>query len=113
MGMMPARLMSPSVGFNPTRPQCDAGETMEPSVSVPMANAQRLAATAAAEPELDPEGLRFNRYGLRVCPPRPLHPLIERLPRKFAHSLSFVLPRSTTSASRSVGVTVASCRGCE
>ena len=39
-------------------PQYDAGETIEPSVSVPIATAQRLADTAAAEPELEPDGLR-------------------------------------------------------
>ncbi len=38
----------------------DDGLRMDPSVSVPMATAQRLAATAAAEPELDPEGLRLR-----------------------------------------------------
>ena len=39
--------------------------------------AQMLAATAAPDPELEPEGLRSRQYGLRVCPPRPLHPLVE------------------------------------
>ena len=41
-------------------PQTDDGQTIEPSVSVPTAAAQRLAATAAAEPELEPHGLRSS-----------------------------------------------------
>jgi len=42
MGMMPARLTSPTVGLMPTTPQIEPGEVMEPSVSVPTATAQRL-----------------------------------------------------------------------
>ena len=41
-------------------PQHDDGETIEPSVSVPMPTATRLADTAAAVPELDPDGLRSS-----------------------------------------------------
>ena len=58
MGMMPLRLTRPTVGFKPTNPFALAGLTTEPSVSVPTATAQRLAATAAPEPELEPLGLR-------------------------------------------------------
>jgi len=58
MGTTPERLTSPTVGFTPTSPEADAGETMDPSVSVPTATAPRFAAMAAPEPELDPEGLR-------------------------------------------------------
>jgi hypothetical protein len=60
IGMMPARLSSPSVGLIPTRPFALEGQTIEPSVSVPMAAAQRLAAAAVPEPELDPQGLRSS-----------------------------------------------------
>ncbi len=60
MGMMPARLTSPSVGLIPTIEQQVAGETMDPSVSVPTAAAHRFAATATAEPELDPDGVRSS-----------------------------------------------------
>src|SRR6266498_5378079 len=73
---------------------------MDPSVSVPIATAQRLADTAAADPQRAPDGLRSRAHGLRVSPPRPLQPLIERDPRKFAHSLRFVLPRITAPAAR-------------
>ena len=56
--MIPARLTSPTVGLMPTMPLADDGQTMEPSVSVPMAAAARLADTAVPEPELDPHGFR-------------------------------------------------------
>ena len=58
MGMIPARLTRPRVGLIPTSPLALEGHTMEPSVSVPMAAAQRFAETADPEPELDPQGLR-------------------------------------------------------
>src|SRR5438046_10767811 len=93
MGTMPARLISPTVGLIPTMPLVDEGDTIDPSVSVPAATAQRFAATATAEPELEPEGLRSSAYGFRVSPPRPLQPLVECVDRKLAHSLRFVLPR--------------------
>jgi hypothetical protein len=44
----------------PTSPQADDGHTIEPSVSVPIATVQKLAAVAAPEPELDPHGLRSS-----------------------------------------------------
>ena len=103
--MMPARLTSPTVGLMPTTPQMEPGEVIEPSVSVPTATAQRLAATATAEPLLEPDGVRSRTYGLRHCPPRPLQPLIERRPRKLAHSDRFVLPRMTAPAARSRSAT--------
>ena len=81
---------------------------IEPSVSVPMARAQRFADTAAAEPELEPDGLRSSAYGLFVCPPRPLQPLDECSPRKFAHSLKLVLPRMIAPAARSFSATIES-----
>ena len=50
-------------------PQRWQGEVIEPSVSVPIAKAQRPAAVADAEPALEPlePSLRFQ--GLRVQPP--------------------------------------------
>ena len=57
---MPSRLTRPTVGLRPTRPQIDAGETIEPSVSVPTPSGARLAAIAAAEPELEPLVLRSS-----------------------------------------------------
>src|SRR5690349_2308894 len=98
---MPLRLTRPSVGLMPTSALFVDGETIDPSVSVPIAAAHRFAAAAAPDPELEPEGLRSSAYGFRVCPPRPLQPLDEWVDRKLAHSLRFVLPRMTAPASRS------------
>ena len=60
MGTMPLRLTSPTVGLSPTRPVADAGQTIEPSVSVPTPTAARLAAMAAPVPEEEPQGLRSS-----------------------------------------------------
>src|SRR5256885_3337375 len=89
MGTIPARFTRSSVGLIPTMPHIDEGQTTEPSVSVPMATAQRFAAIAAPDPELEPHGLRSSTYGFFVCPPRPLHPLVEWVDLKLAHSLRF------------------------
>jgi hypothetical protein len=70
----------------PTRPQIDAGETIEPSVSVPTASVARPAAMAAPEPELEPLQLRSSEYGFKVRPPRALQPLTECVERILAHS---------------------------
>jgi hypothetical protein len=66
IGIIPDRLTSPTVGFTPTMPQTDEGETIDPFVSVPTAATHRLADTAAADPELEPDGLRSSAWGLRV-----------------------------------------------
>src|SRR5512140_3871534 len=100
IGMITLRLTSPTVGLIPTSEHVADGLTIEPVVSEPIAAAQKLDATAAAEPELDPDGVRSSAYGLRHCPPRPLQPLEEWGLRKFAHSLRFVLPRITAPAAR-------------
>src|SRR6202167_5226351 len=99
--MIPARLTNPTVGLMPTNPFDDDGQTIEPSVSVPMPAAARFAEIPAPVPELDPQALRSSAYGFFVKPPRPLHPLTEWLERMFAHSLRFVLPRITAPAARS------------
>src|SRR5213592_3553296 len=108
---MPARLTRPSVGFIPTIPFAEDGQTTDPSVSVPIAAAQRLAPTAAPEPELEPHGLRSSAYGFFVCPPRALHPLLEWLERMFAHSLRLLLPKITAPASRNFCATNESLAG--
>src|SRR5207253_3122037 len=71
IGTMPLRLTSPSVGLMPTSELLFDGETIDPSVSVPTAAAQRSAAAAAPDPELEPDGLRSSAYGFFVSPPRP------------------------------------------
>src|SRR5437588_10092278 len=62
MGTTPARLVSPTVGLMPTTPHAEAGATIEPLVSEPSAAAQKLDATAAAEPALAPLGVRDWTY---------------------------------------------------
>src|SRR5215813_14344489 len=86
IGTIPARLTRPIVGLIPTNEFADDGQTTEPSVSVPIAAAHRFAATAAPDPELEPQGLRSSEYGFFVCPPRPLQPLDDLVERKLAHS---------------------------
>ena len=73
---------------------------MLPSVSVPTPMAPRLAAIAVPVPELEPHGLRSSTYGFFVWPPRELHPDVDRVERKLAHSLRLVFPRMTAPASR-------------
>src|SRR5213080_3973186 len=77
IGTIPVPLIRPSVGLIPTSPHADDGQTTEPSVSVPTPTAARFAEIAAPVPELEPHGLRSSTYGFLVCPPRPLHPLVE------------------------------------
>ena len=108
---MPPRLMSPIVGFKSTMPYTDDGLRIDPSVSVPTAAVHRLAATAAPEPELEPEALRSSACGLWVRPPRALQPLAPWLLRMFAHSLRLVLPRITAPAARNRCTTEASAGG--
>src|ERR1700722_14701980 len=98
---MPARLTRPRVGLPPTTPQALDGETIEPSVSVPTARGAKPADRPAAEPELDPDGLRSSAYGFAVWPPSVDQPLVERVDRKFAHSDRFALARMTAPAARS------------
>src|SRR5580692_11241974 len=102
MGTMPRRLTRPLVGLMPTMPQALAGQTIEPSVSVPTAIGASPAATPAAEPELEPDGLRSSAYGLAVWPPSVDQPLVEWVDRKLAHSERFALPMITAPASRSL-----------
>src|SRR6266705_1965758 len=98
--MMPPPPIKPSVGLTPTSEHAEAGQTMEPSVSVPTPTAAKFAAMAAPVPELEPHGLRSSAYGFWHCPPRPLQPLDDWLPRKLAHSLRLVFPRITAPAAQ-------------
>src|SRR5579871_3816485 len=100
MGTMRFRLTSPTVGLSPTTPLIDAGQVIEPSVSVPIAACTSPAATAAALPDEEPQGFRSSAKGLRVWPPTALQPEMEELERIFAHSERLVLPRITASAER-------------
>ena len=92
---MPVLLTRPSVGLMPTMPQACDGLTIEPSVSVPTASGASPAATATAEPELDPDGLRPAPCGFTAWPPSVDQPLEDCVERKFAHSDRLALPRMT------------------
>src|SRR5580692_5650783 len=100
-GTMPVRLTRPAVGLMPTTPQALDGETIEPSVSVPTASGAKPADRPAAEPELEPDGLRSSAYGLAVWPPSVDQPLVERVDRKLAHSDMLALARMIAPAARS------------
>jgi hypothetical protein len=56
-GTMPRVLSKPRVGFSPTMLLKAAGTRPEPAVSVPSAKLTSPAATATAEPELEPPGM--------------------------------------------------------
>src|SRR4029077_3228179 len=58
----------PRVGFKPTNPQFAAGTRIDPPPSLAWANGTAPAATKAADPPLDPPGLRVGSHGLRVAP---------------------------------------------
>src|SRR5229473_6703829 len=109
MGTTPARLTRPTVGLMAATPLALPGQTILPSVSLPNDTAAKLDDTAAAEPELEPQGLRLMPYGLLVWPPRPDQPLIDSKERKFAHSERLVLPRMTAPPARKLAATVESC----
>src|SRR3954447_7942394 len=104
--MTPYRLTRPYVGFIPTTPHNPAGCRIDPPVSVPIASGTIPAATAAAEPPLEPPGDRSRSQGLRVTwnaefsvePP-------------MANSSKFVRPMSTLSAARNFAITVESYGG--
>ena len=67
IGTMPLRLITPTVGLRPTTAFWLAGDKIEPEVSLPIAAAQKLAATATALPELEPPVSRvFRPKGLNV-----------------------------------------------
>ena len=65
---MPVDDSSPRLGFSPTMPFIPAGMRPDPAVSVPSAKSTIPAATATADPELDPPGMRSARSTLRGTP---------------------------------------------
>ena len=87
----------------PVTPQNAAGWRIEPPVSVPVAAGARRAATAAAEPPLEPPGTRAGSQGLRAGP----YQLVS-LEEPMANSSMLVLPSITMPAARSRSTTAAS-----
>src|SRR5437899_7099286 len=66
-GTTPSVLTRPYVGLQPATPQYEAGRVMEPPVCDPRAPRHMPQATAAAEPLLEPPGVRSMFHGLRVA----------------------------------------------
>src|ERR671917_585109 len=66
--IIPKRDTAPYVGLRPTMPLRAAGWRIEPPVSVPIAHGASPAATAAAEPPLEPPGTRVSSHGLSTGP---------------------------------------------
>jgi len=65
----PDRLTLPYVGRSPVTPQRVDGDTMEPSVSLPIAKPTNPAAVVAAEPAEEPLEPCSRFQGFRVRPP--------------------------------------------
>src|ERR1700741_4114028 len=89
--------MPPTLGLKPTQPQKLAGRRIEPTTCVPSAAGTMPQVTAAAEPLLEPPGVRSRSQGLRV-------------PRGSvaANSVVTTLPRITAPASRNAATLAAS-----
>ena len=71
-GMTPPSGMRPCVGLTVHTPLSAAGMRSDPHVSLPIAAGTRPAASAAADPPLDPPGARSSAHGLptwSVVPP--------------------------------------------
>src|SRR5688572_14628428 len=97
----PFRLTNPCDGESPTMLLNLAGMRIDGPPSSPIAHVTKLAATDAAEPPLEPPGLRSVSYGLHSVPPKEL-----RSPP--AYSPIFDLARMIAPASRRRFTTVAS-----
>src|ERR1019366_8257955 len=103
---MPQREQRPYVGLIPRVPVNAAGWRIEPPVSVPVAPRHNCAATAAAEPPLDPPGTSgvfepLRRYG-EVTGPKCEVSFDEPM----ANSSLLVLPSSTAPSRHRCEVTV-------
>src|SRR4051794_12007772 len=103
--MAPWRLTRPYVGRKPLIPVNDDGQTIEPQVSVPIANAARPAETIAPEPDDEPQVQQPSFHGFFAAP------LIEaeakRYPMPPASSIIAALPSKMAPACSSRLITVA------
>ena len=102
-GYTPCLDMRPKVGLRPTMAQRAAGSLTEPPVSLPRAAMHWPAATAAAEPPLEPPVMRPGFQGLRAGPSWGLMLVAPR-----ANSCICSLPRRMAPARENRSVTAAS-----
>src|SRR5215510_6020834 len=84
-------------------PQRAAGWRIDPPVSEPSASGTRPAATATAEPPLDPPGMRSVAHGLRAGPNAEFS-----VDEPIANSSQLVLPTMTAPAALRRSTAVAS-----
>src|SRR5216684_630834 len=87
-------------------PQKAAGWRIDPPVSDPSASGVRRAATAAADPPLDPPGVRSSAHGFRAGPNAEFS-----FDDPIANSSQLVFPTTTAPAASSRDTTVASYGG--
>src|SRR4029077_4926134 len=92
--------------MSPTTPQNDAGWRMEPPVSDPRVATAVPAATAAAEPPLEPPGTRDVSRGLRTGPYAEFS-----FDEPMANSSQFILPSTIAPAASSLATAVQSYGG--
>src|SRR5580700_1479593 len=104
--MRPYRDTRPYVGIVAGMPQYAPGWRIDPPVSVPRATTDRPAATAAADPPLEPPGTRSGARGLRTAPYAEFS-----LELPIANSSQLVLPRMTAPAPSRRSMAVASYAG--
>src|SRR5260221_9504763 len=71
----PVLLTLPNVGLNPVTPHWVEGETIDPSVSVPIEKATSPADVPEADPADDPLDPCFKFQGFFVTPPYQMSPL--------------------------------------
>jgi hypothetical protein len=103
--IMPEALASSRVGTTPTTSLNEAGLTIEPPVSSPIAHVTKFIETDVAEPPLEPPGSRVVSYGLHSVPPNELRAAPP------AYSSRFALARMIAPALRRRSTTVASLGG--
>src|SRR5207244_4611439 len=99
----PNRETRPYVGFKPTQPHNAAGWRIDPPVSEPSAANASPAATTAADPPLDPPGIRVVSHGFNVGVT-----LEFSVDEPIANSSMFVRPKGIAPAARNFLITVAS-----
>ena len=86
-GKQPSVGTRPYDGLKPTTPQHAAGIRIEPPESVPSAASARPAASAAAEPPLEPPAILPGAMGFGTVPKWAFSDVIP-----YANSCRFVLP---------------------